>query len=128
MLKLLGNFFSRKVFFQFFFPLKETKECDRIFAKISIVQNGILKINKLFNKHVSKVLLRYSFTYPLKVEMGIWMGPEDSHANIMCPTQSIVDSVHIVCMCGEMQVVPQYVRQPLPFVSFSLPFLVLSFL
>jgi hypothetical protein len=35
-------------------------------------------------------------TYPLKVEIGIWMGPEDSHANIMCPTQCIVDSVHIV--------------------------------
>ncbi len=33
-------------------------------------------------------------TYPLKVEIGIWMGPEDSHANIMCPTQCIVDSVH----------------------------------
>jgi len=29
------------------------------------------------------------FTYPFKLEIGIWMGPQDSHANIMCPTQSI---------------------------------------
>jgi hypothetical protein len=57
------------------------------------------------------------FTYPFKLEIGIWMGPQDSHANIMCPTQSI-NRMHL---CHNM------FCQPLPFVAFSLPFLVLCF-
>jgi hypothetical protein len=62
-----------------------------------------------------------NFTYPFKLEIGIWMGPEASNANIMCPTQSIVDSMAHSMYVSRDAFVPQYVCQP-----FALLFLFLS--
>jgi hypothetical protein len=44
----------KKIFYSEIFFLKENTDSDGIFENISFIKNEILKINKLFSKHVSK--------------------------------------------------------------------------
>ncbi len=65
---------------------------------------------------------RTIFTYPFKLETWIWMGPEDSHANIMCP------NLLLMIMCAWYVCVPRRICATICFANHWPSFLFLSVL